>query len=409
MKRLSDYLRSALYNIRHNTAYAAFCIFGTALTFVFIIILLQLTYIINNDTPPLTNSDRVIRIGEDFVDRSGQWVDGLTIQGVVQMRDLVKDYETFAITHYETGILQANGRVRPAKVNFINADYWQIYDFEFIAGRPFAKEDYTAAMPVAVIKESYAHAYFGTEPAVGKTIEFQGNTYQIVGVVSDCSFLANEYASVWLPYKYNKHIPSGTTSYTVFYLFPRQMPTSTMKQNVARALQFYFQVAEEDVDVDHLELTTLKEEQITRFGDRAIAYGTGLVILLLLIIPAINIVSLSIANANTQATEIAVRRALGATRTSIFIQKISEHFVLIGIGVLLGWALVYPASSLIESKILNAMTADGVLLFGQMNYWIILYEILPLCMLFGLLSGGIPAYQISRRNIAHTLKGENKL
>lgn len=409
MKQLSDYLRSALYNIRQNKAYAVFCVIGTALTFVFIIILLQLTYIINNDTPPLTNSDRVIRIGEDFVDRSGQWVDGLTIQGVVQMRDLVKDYETFAITHYETGILQANGRVKSAKVNFINADYWQIYDFEFIAGRPFAKEDYTAAMPVAVIKESYAHAYFGTEPAVGKKIEFQGHTYQIVGVVSDCSFLTNEYSSVWLPYKYNKYIPSGTTSYTVLYLFPKQMPTSTMKQNVARALQFYFQMAEEDVDIDHLQLMTLKEEQINRFGDRAIAYGTGLVILLLLIIPAINIVSLSIANANTQATEIAVRRALGATRTSIFIQKISEHFVLIVIGGLLGWALVYPASSLIEHKILNVMTADGVLLFGQMNYWIILYEILPLCMLFGLLSGGIPAYQISRRNIAHTLKGENKL
>ena len=147
---------------------------------------------------------------------------------------------------------------------------------------------------------------------------------------------------------------------------------------------------------------------MVRFGDRAITYGTGLVILLLLIIPAINIVSLSVANANTQATEIAIRRALGASQKSIFVQKISEHFLLVILGMILGWILVYPTISLIETKILSAMSVEGVTLLGSMNYWIILYEILPLCMLFSLLSGGIPAYKISRQNIAYTLKGGAK-
>ncbi|WP_071135377.1 ABC transporter permease [Millionella massiliensis] len=408
MKQLSGYLRTGLYNIRHNTAYAVFCIFGTALTFVFIIILLQLSYIINNDTPPLSNSHRIIRIGDKFVDRSGQSIDGLMLPGILQMRDLVKDYEVFAITHTENGVLQANDRIKPGLVNFINSNYWQVYNFEFIDGRPFTQEDYAAATPVAVIKESYARACFGAQTAVGQNVEFQGNTYQIVGVVADCSFFANDFSSMWVPYKYNKYVPSGVTSYTVLYLFPEQMLTSVMKQNVTRALQYYFELAETNVDPDSLQIRTLKEEQMVRFGDRAITYGTGLVILLLLIIPAINIVSLSVANANTQATEIAIRRALGASQKSIFVQKISEHFLLVILGMILGWILVYPTISLFETKILSAMSVEGVTLLGSMNYWIILYEILPLCMLFSLLSGGIPAYKISRQNIAYTLKGGAK-
>ncbi|MCC8062667.1 MAG: ABC transporter permease [Rikenellaceae bacterium] len=408
MKQLSGYLRSALYNIRHNKAYAAFCILGSALTFVFIIILLQLAYVISNDAPPLTNSSRVVQIGEDFTNRSGESIDGLTLRGVVQMRDLVEGYETYAISHNESGILQVNDQVRSVLVNFINSDYWQVNDFEFIAGRPFTKEDYAAAKPVAMIKQANARAYFGNEPAVGREVEFQGNTYEIIGEVADFSFLTNEYASLWVPYKYNKYLPSGMTSYTISYLFPEQMPETVMKQNVARALQFYFQQANEDVEIDPGKMMTQKEVRLSQFGDRMLTYGIGLIILLLMIIPAVNIVTLSIADANAQATEIAIRRAMGATRMNTFIQKMSEHFILVMVGMLLGLVLVYPTISIVETIFLDVMTGEGVRMFGRMNYWIILYEVLPLCIFFSLISGGIPAYLISKRNIADTLKGGTK-
>ena len=90
------------------------------------------------------------------------------LPGILQMRDLVKNYEFFAITHTENGVLQANDHIKPGLVNFINSNYWQVYNFEFIDGRPFTQKDYATATPVAVIKESYARACFGTQTDGGR-------------------------------------------------------------------------------------------------------------------------------------------------------------------------------------------------------------------------------------------------
>ena len=49
MNKWKNYLRSALCSIGHNKVYALFCVIGTAFTFVFIIIMLQLVYDTTSD------------------------------------------------------------------------------------------------------------------------------------------------------------------------------------------------------------------------------------------------------------------------------------------------------------------------------------------------------------------------
>lgn len=407
MKRISIHLRIALYNIWHNKAYAAFCILGTALTFVFIILLLQFVHVIISDEPPLTYADRTITIPSELLDKNGDELN-ISLMGIVQLRQLVKDYEAVSLAHHESANVFVNGRMKSVIVNFVNDAYWDVKNFNFVEGRSFVKEDHAGPEPVAVIKESLAKRYFGKNSAVGKQFELQGITYTIIGVVEDFSVLTDEWAGIWVSFRYNKYVPSGDPTYQIDYLFPADMPQAQMKSNVSQALSFYFQQQNKQADISPEKLSTAKTSRIDNFGGNVLLYGAGLIVSLLLIIPAVNIVTLSVANVSTRSEEIAVRRALGATKASSFMQIIVENLILVFFGTVLGLLLTYPVIGLIETQLLDATNGEGVSLLGSLNYWVVLIGVLPLSVLFSLLSGGIPAYLVVKRNIADTLKGGSK-
>lgn len=413
MKQLSGYLRSALYNIRHNKAYAAFCILGTALTFLFIIILLQLLHTVTGNDAPLSNADRTVRVERVYTDY-GPDHDWRNIcywspSDVVAMRDLVKGYEKFSISHIESVNPAIGGKLKNMVANYVNGEYWDIKAFDFVVGRPFTKEDYSAANPVAVIKESNARKYFGSpEQALNQTFDLQQRTFKIIGVVADFSVLgANEWSTLWIPYTYNKGVPSGYSDYTIEYLFPAAMSTAEMKDNVMRAVRHHWKQQNKEI-VEPTELHTVREEITAVVGDRMLKYGVWVIILVLLIVPAVNIVTLSTANMETRAGEIAIRRALGSSKGTAFVQIMSESLLLVLFGTVLGLILVYPTLGLVESRILNVTTGEGSNLLGEMNWWVILYGVLPLSVLFSLMSGGIPAWLVSKRNISATLKGNTE-
>ncbi len=66
-----------------------------------------------------------------------------------------------------------------------DSEYWNIFDFEFIKGRPYSKEEVEANVPVAVITESSARKLFKTDDAVGKDIYLRQRPYRVTGVVKD--------------------------------------------------------------------------------------------------------------------------------------------------------------------------------------------------------------------------------
>ena len=79
MNKWKNYLRSALCSIGHNKVYALFCVIGTAFTFVFIIIMLQLVYDTTTNKAPFVNGDRTI-VFSIFQDMNGRDVGGIILE-----------------------------------------------------------------------------------------------------------------------------------------------------------------------------------------------------------------------------------------------------------------------------------------------------------------------------------------
>lgn len=62
MKIVLSYIKTALYNIKRNKAYAIFYILGTTLAFVFIAIILHVVKLITTDAEPMLYGDRIVTV-----------------------------------------------------------------------------------------------------------------------------------------------------------------------------------------------------------------------------------------------------------------------------------------------------------------------------------------------------------
>ena len=403
MRKLASYLRSATHNIYYNKTYALFYIAGTAITFIFIIIVLQISHLIQYAAPPFTNVARTIHISE-FCDYRGEDIGGIEVQDIDNLIATTYGADSYSISNIESVNADINGKIRPINANFVNVAYFNINEFNFISGQAFSA-DIDAAQQ-AIITKDLAINYYQNE-ALGKKIEIQGIKYTVIGVVDNYSSLLNphEQANVWLPCKYNKFVPSGGSFYAIDILFRENMSTIEMKNNLSHALTQYFSSKGQDINLGSNTLLTIQEDKEKLLGGGKLIYGVVIIIFLLLAIPAINIMTLSMANVYNRATEIAIRRALGADKMASFTQIIVENLILVFVGLIIALILIFPTFKIIERIFFTISYSSSFLTSSSISWTVILLTIL-LAILYTILSGGIPAYSISNKNIVNTLKGE---
>ena len=407
MNRWKNYIIPAFYHIRHNLSFAIFYVLGTALAFVFIAIVLQLVYSVVGNEPPMVNADRIVQIG------SSRDIRGKTVyvpaEEIESLMNEISGYELYAVSHSEFVDVFGEHTFVSIPVNYVNADYWNVFQFEFLEGRAFSREEFEYKQAIAVVSKSIADILFKGESAVGKRIECQKVVYTITGVVRDVSvFTTGIYEKIWFSNKYNSFTPSGDHDYDVCVLFPQHVSVMTAKQGIARVLEDYYSRRGRKVEVIAEKVYTVKENLVNGIGIQLLFYGVPAVLLILLIIPAINIVTLNVANSVKQSEEMAIRRAIGASRLELFLQIIIENLILVVIGVFLGLLLFFPMVRMIEEVCINGVLEGTDALITRINYVVILGGILPMMFVFTLLTGGYSAYLAVKKNMAVVLKGGDR-
>ena len=407
MNKWKNYLRSALCSIGHNKVYALFCVIGTAFTFVFIIIMLQLVYDTTSDKAPFVNGDRTI-VFSTFQDMNGRDVGGIYSKSTAWLMERIRTKEDYFMYYNSVGEVAVNDVYKTLSFAFVNGGYWKINQFHFIEGRPFTEQECLNKDAYVVLREDMAGMFFKREDVVGQKMEIQGREYTVIGVVRNFSTYAIRADGIWIPHVFNSFSPRGFGYYDLGVLFPRDVPVQNMKEDVAVAVKDYWRQINMQVDVKPENLYTFREARIDNFGSDLYAYGIPVAILLLLLIPAINIVTLNMANVDNYSDEIALKRALGAGLWDSFIQVITEIALLVIVGAILGIFLTYPVADWISVSFFNNGDEGQISLIEDLDYLVILCGVFPLSLLFTLLSGGIPAYIIARKNIATVLKGGSK-
>ena len=293
-----------------------------------------------------------------------------------------------------------------------DAEFWQLLDFDVVAGRPFNAREVRDAARVAVINETTSRRYFGTTAGVvGKSIVLDALAYQVVGVVRDVPLLRfHTYADVWVPVTTTTddlRNPDLMGRYQVMLLARTAAEVPLVATEYAQMIAHQSVPDPKQFKDLHSYALPLRTEIITRFtgspqvpgGDAATLrklLGLGLLFMLL---PALNLVNITVSRTLERSAEIGVRKAFGATVGRLVGQFLVENVFLALLGGGLGLALA--------AGVLRALNSSQFFPYSDFGLNGRVFGVaLGLVLVFGMLSGVYPAYKMSKLHAVKALKGD---
>jgi putative ABC transport system permease protein len=313
-----------------------------------------------------------------------------------------------AVSLPRTVSVYQQGRVHALLMRHTDAEYWQILDFRVLAGRVIGADDVAQGRHVAVINTTSARQLFPSAGALGQKISVGGQSFEIIGVVEDAMHV-NAFADLWTPVTTS---PSSdyrqqyTGDFTALLLAksPADLPQLRSEvEQIARTVQF-----DDPKKINRVQFwADSKLDVFARnvLNSRTADSGAGTLLaiivtamLLFMVLPALNLINLNTGRIMERRSEIGVRKAFGATSAQLVWQLIVENLLLCVAGGAIGLAAA--------SVVLWWLEGSGLVpyLKVDINLAIFGYGLL-LSLLFGLMSGVIPAWKMSRLDPVHALKG----
>src|SRR5215469_8440208 len=302
--------------------------------------------------------------------------------------------------------LNITGGDHPEQVQgiHVSADYFALFGAPVVAGRTFtAAEDSPHGGHVTVLSYGLWKSRYGANPnVVGSTIQLDGQPYLIVGVIGR-GFVTDTPADLWVPFQFDLNSQDMAHYFTVA---ARLRPGVTLPQANAQlrlAADEYRRIYGKTslppnggFDVASLQEATIGD---TRFPLLVLLGAVGFVLL----IACANVANLLLARASSRKREFATRAALGAGRSQIIRQLLTESLTLSlaggVLGLILGFAGVRFLLSINPGNI-PRIGEDGSAVTLDIN---ILLFTLGISLLTGIFFGLIPAISASRPNLAATL------
>ncbi len=426
---IRQYFQQAWVQLRQQPLISGVTVAGTALS-IFLIMLVVMTQQVQVEPfAPESNRDRFLHVkwgsitNEAWGDSNsnGPWsVPTLKeIYGRMTTPEAVTFYSVYTLSKPVSLPGQPSTGV---DVRETDAQFWHVFDFAFTDGKPFDQATFEAGQPVAVITESVARKLFGTTKAAGKEFLLAHAPYRVYGVVKDVSTLANTaYGQVWIPYTAGNMAENtwndglmGMMSCTILARQRSDFPA--VRAEAEKRLEAYNQVIGEDGWKFISRGRPYDQEK------NAIASGADvepdvsqarrsrlITFLILLIVPAINLSSMTQSRLRRRVAEIGVRRAFGCTRGELLGQILGENLIVTllagALGLLLSWLFAFLLGDVLFaqgwSSTLNPPAVDASILIHASTFgWALLF-----CFVLNLLSTGIPAWRASRMKIVEAIGG----
>lgn len=257
------------------------------------------------------------------------------------------------------------------RLNF--ADFFPMFDTPFLYGSGWSEEDDNNRNYVVVLSKEMNERIFGGENSVGRTVRIAASEFQVVGVLDhwqpvprfyDVTVGAfNDIEDVFMPFYIKQELELGTGGNTncwkspegegfqaflnsecVNYQFWAELPTQQDKQDYMNFLNSY---VEEQKLLGRFErplnnrlsnvMEWLEYEEVVADDAQIMLW----LAFMFLFVCLVNTVGLLLAKFSRKASEIGLRRAIGASRNDIFVQHIIETACIGLLGGLLGLVFAF--------------------------------------------------------------------
>lgn len=320
------------------------------------------------------------------------------------------------VSAYRYGRINLTGVDRPEQIQLaeVSPSYFRLFGLSLLRGRAFTDaDDRHGGGDVVIVGESFWKRTLASDPqVVGKTINFGGKPYEVIGIMSTSaepeapgtydpsSF--RQTIDVWKPSQID---PSSNDLSGYLTVAARlrsgvsltaanaelELATRMFRRQFSRAAQhllFKVQRMQDVIDNDvHNQLSIL-----------------CVAVFFVLLVACSNVASLSVSRATDRTREMSIRAAIGAGRSRLVRQLLTESVILSlaggAFGILLGLAGIRILLALDSIKIPRVGEhGDGV----GVDWRVLLFTVV-LSIGTGIFFGLLPALQASSANINELLK-----
>lgn len=419
------YLKQAWSLLKENPLISGLSIAGTALAITAVMLIILVIQVRMAEYAPESNRGRMLHIiAMRAVEKKN---DGNTNNGYMGkrvVRELFYNLKTpQVVSGYarSTVSVNATGKRTFSKhsATYTDERFWNIFDYKFLEGAPFTREESESGICKAVISEKMARRLFGkAEGITGQRLLVNKKEYSICGIVEDVSRTARfAYADLWMPYNSNASMETSANvcgglvgGFNVVMLAGNTSEFSAIRTEVEKETrQFNANTPEYTISffggpLSNFDLIITNYMGFVNKVPYAEWFLTqGGFILFLLLLPALNMIGITITSFRKRRAEIGVRKAFGATAGSVFSQVVNENLVITFIGGVFG---------LIFSIIMLWMTRDIFFPSGsEISLNMLIRPEMFLASLFfifllNLMCAGIPAWRAGKYNIVKSLNNQ---
>lgn len=316
-----------------------------------------------------------------------------------------------SLTTYD--VYPDNGKITVSACH-LDENYWKIFDFEVLEGRTHNAQDVAQRAQHIVITDFLAKKYFGTsQNVIGKEIPMDGKQFKVIGVVKKPRIPFRVITSMaFIPYTVLESDPAEDGyfgSYQAAFLAKSPEQQMQLQEEINNKAK-YIPLTKEGFN--HMILRTFSPTQEIAHGfswdddpvteTRKFFTMLSFCLFMFILLPMLNLINLNISRIMERSSEIGVRKAFGATSTEILGQFIFENVVLTFLGGAIGLVLAFIAIHLInDAQLMGEYTTLAI------NWKVFIYSVL-ITLFFGMLSGLLPAYRMSKSQIITALK-QNQL
>jgi predicted permease len=343
-ERLGNWLHSVFSDCRYgfrqlrkNLGAAAVMVFTLALAIGATTAIFSVVYGVLLQPLPYSDANRIMALFE--VNSNGGW-SRFADPNFDDLRDQNRSFQ--AIAKYNDYVASVSGVSQPTRttVAHVSPDFLKVFNIQPIFGRDFGPGDAKkGAAPVALVSDGYWRQNLGSPRELSQShLKIDGAVYSIIGVLP-AAFRFPTDVDLWLPADLDGENPSRTShNYSAVGRLRDGVSVQQANRDIsAIARRIHDTSSEQNEYLLKDGIVVPLQDSITGKARPALLVLLGAVGFLLLVACA-NVANLLLAQASVRDRELAIRSALGAARSRLIRQFLTEAFLLSlaggGLGVL---------------------------------------------------------------------------
>lgn len=347
--------------------------------------------------------------------KAGAEHQGSSIPNYFELKEGIQAFSKVGAYQFTTGLIGGIDSPERVPMLYVTPSFFGVLGVKARMGRVFLEEEGRYGgknnWNVVILSDGFWKKHYGGDPdVVGKSLEIEGVSRTIVGVMpAKFHFFSND-VSLWATMVFNDNQKAiGRRHANTIAIIERLRPGYSIAQAQAQVGVLNARVEKEDPNgkwASSQGFTTtvrgLQSSQVEGIRPALLLLQAG--VLLLLFVGAVNLANLFMVRASSRAKEMALRQVLGASRLNVVMRFGCETTLLAFLGSVLGLGIAVVVLRSIETIGVNRLPLGSTIAVD----WVVVVVALCSAVLMGLLLA-VPSVMLTLKgSLAPALADESR-